>query len=116
MLTDTHTHLYLPEFDADNLGVDAVNRAIEAGVERMIFPNVDLGTIEPMKRLHSLFPDNTRMAMGFHPTEVNDGWADSLDVVELLMTLEDETGKTIPDDEVAEIKTVGQIVEVLEKL
>lgn len=81
MLTDTHTHLYLPEFDADNLGVDAVNRAIEAGVERMIFPNVDLGTIEPMKRLHSLFPDNTRMAMGFHPTEVNDGWADSLDVV-----------------------------------
>ena len=47
---------------------------------------------------------------------VDDLGADSLDVVELLMTLEDETGKTIPDDEVAKIKTVGQIVEVLEKL
>lgn len=47
---------------------------------------------------------------------VEDLGADSLDVVELLMTLEDETGKTIPDDEVAQIKTVGQIVEVLEKL
>lgn len=47
---------------------------------------------------------------------VDDLGADSLDVVELLMTLEDETGKTIPDDEVANIKTVGQIVEVLEKL
>ena len=47
---------------------------------------------------------------------IDDLGADSLDVVELLMTLEDETGKTIPDDEVAQIKTVGQIVEVLEKL
>lgn len=47
---------------------------------------------------------------------VEDLGADSLDVVELLMTLEDETGKTIPDDEVSQIKTVGQIVDVLEKL
>lgn len=47
---------------------------------------------------------------------VDDLGADSLDVVELLMTLEDETGKTIPDDKVAQIKTVGQIVEVIEKL
>lgn len=47
---------------------------------------------------------------------VDDLGADSLDVVELLMQLEDETGKTIPDDAVAEIKTVGDLVEVLEKL
>ncbi len=47
---------------------------------------------------------------------VDDLGADSLDVVELLMTLEDETGKTIPDDEVSKIKTVGEIVAVLEKL
>ena len=47
---------------------------------------------------------------------IDDLGADSLDVVELLMTLEDETGKTIPDEEVAKIKTVGEIVEVLEKL
>jgi acyl carrier protein len=42
--------------------------------------------------------------------------ADSLDVVELLMTLEDNTGKTIPDDMVSDIKTVGDLVEVLKKL
>ncbi|MCI8368709.1 MAG: acyl carrier protein [Clostridia bacterium] len=47
---------------------------------------------------------------------VEDLGADSLDVVELLMTLEDETGKTIPDEEVTKIKTVGEIVEVIEKL
>jgi acyl carrier protein len=42
--------------------------------------------------------------------------ADSLDVVELLMTLEDNTGKTIPDDKVSEIKTVGDLVEILKTL
>lgn len=47
---------------------------------------------------------------------IEDLGADSLDVVELLMTLEDETGKTIPEEEVTKIKTVGQLVEVLEKL
>lgn len=47
---------------------------------------------------------------------VDDLGADSLDVVELLMQLEDETGKTIPDDKVSQIKTVGDIVSVLETL
>lgn len=47
---------------------------------------------------------------------VDDLGADSLDVVELLMQLEDETGKTIPDDEVSKIKTVGELVTVLEQL
>jgi acyl carrier protein len=47
---------------------------------------------------------------------VSDLGADSLDVVELLMTLEDNTGKTIPDDKVSDIKTVGDLVEMLKTL
>lgn len=47
---------------------------------------------------------------------IEDLGADSLDVVEMLMTLEDTTGKTIPDDKVAEIKTVGDLVDVLNTL
>lgn len=47
---------------------------------------------------------------------VEDLGADSLDVVELLMQLEDETGKSIPDDKVTGIKTVGDLVTVLENL
>lgn len=47
---------------------------------------------------------------------VEDLGADSLDVVELLMQLEDQTGKQIPDDQVATIKTVGDLVKVLETL
>ncbi len=47
---------------------------------------------------------------------VKDLGADSLDVVELLMTLEDNTGKTIPEEKVADLKTVGDVVTMLESL
>lgn len=47
---------------------------------------------------------------------VKDLGADSLDVVELLMTLEDNTGKTIPEEQVSKIKTVGDLLKVLETL
>ena len=47
---------------------------------------------------------------------VKDLGADSLDVVELLMTLEDNTGKSIPDDKVADLKTVADVVNLLQSL
>ena len=47
---------------------------------------------------------------------VKDLGADSLDVVELLMTLEDNTGKTIPEEKVTDLKTVGDVVKMLESL
>jgi acyl carrier protein len=42
--------------------------------------------------------------------------ADSLDVTELIMELEEEFGVTIPDDEVESIKTVGDAIDVIERL
>lgn len=47
---------------------------------------------------------------------VKDLGADSLDVVELLMTLEDNTGKTIPEDWVTEVKTVKDVVNLIKSL
>lgn len=41
--------------------------------------------------------------------------ADSLDVVEFVMALEDEFGIEIPDEEVGEIKTVGNAVDYITK-
>lgn len=46
---------------------------------------------------------------------IEDLGADSLDVIEMLMTLEDEFGITIPDEKINQIKTVGQIVELIEE-
>ena len=44
---------------------------------------------------------------------VEDLGADSLDVVELIMTFEDEFGVTLPDEDVAKMKTVGDVVTYL---
>ena len=45
---------------------------------------------------------------------VEDLKADSLDLVELVMDLEETYGVEIPDEQLAEVKTVGQIVEIIE--
>lgn len=79
MIIDTHTHLYLPEFSDG--GAPAVERALSAGVGHMIFPNVDLTTVAPMRALHQRFPDVTSMAMGLHPTEIGDDWRDALALI-----------------------------------
>lgn len=46
---------------------------------------------------------------------IEDLGADSLDVVELLMTFEDEFKVSIPDDKLEELKTIPQIVKVIDK-
>lgn len=84
-MIDTHTHIYLPQFDDECPGAQAfegrcntVDRAVEAGVAKMIFPNIDRASIEPMLALHALRPHNTFMAMGLHPTEVKENWQEEL--------------------------------------
>ena len=41
--------------------------------------------------------------------------ADSLDVVEMLMAIEDEFDIEIPDDKVESLKTVGQVVDYIQE-
>lgn len=45
---------------------------------------------------------------------IEDLGADSLDIVEMLMTLEEQFGINIPDEETANMKTVAEIVKVIE--
>lgn len=46
---------------------------------------------------------------------IEDLGADSLDMVEMLMTLEDEFGISISDEEAVNLKTVADIVNYIEK-
>lgn len=41
--------------------------------------------------------------------------ADSLDVVEMLMALEDEFGIDIPDEEIEKMKTIGDVAAYIEE-
>ena len=45
---------------------------------------------------------------------VDDLGADSLDVVELIMSVEDAFGFSIPDEDAAELVTVGKLAEYIE--
>lgn len=45
----------------------------------------------------------------------NDLKADSLALMELMFSLESETGKTLDDDVLETVKTVGELCDVLEK-
>ena len=45
---------------------------------------------------------------------VKDLGADSLDVIEMLMSLEEEYNITVPGEEVVNIKTVGDIIKLIE--
>lgn len=47
---------------------------------------------------------------------VKDLGADSLDVVEMLMNLEEECGITISEEDAVNIKTVGDIISLIEKV
>ena len=46
---------------------------------------------------------------------IEDIGADSLDIVELVMELEEEFDIQIPDDQAEKIKTVGEAVDYIEK-
>ena len=46
---------------------------------------------------------------------VDDLGGDYLDVVDLIMSVEEEFGTSIPDEDAVELSTVGKIVEYIEK-
>ncbi len=82
-MIDTHTHLYMDDFSED--AEAAVKRALDAGVNMMIFPAVSEESNEAMIRLSKQFPENTRYCLGLHPTELKQEWDKQLDALEPLL-------------------------------
>lgn len=78
-LIDTHTHLYLPEFDADR--AEVMHRITTSGVCHLVLPNIDETSLPAMKRMAAEHPGITSMAIGLHPTEVDDRWSERLDTI-----------------------------------
>ena len=75
-LIDTHCHLYLEDFDPEQ--EQLIEEAKASGIERLLMPNVDLTTIDRMHALCDQHPDFTLPMMGFHPTSVDEHYAESL--------------------------------------
>lgn len=77
---DTHTHLFLPEFDLDRNQV--IENAKNSGVKKLLLPNVDSSTIDSLKAMVNLFPDYCIPMAGLHPTSVNKEYKKELKIVE----------------------------------
>jgi TatD DNase family protein len=83
-LIDTHTHIYLPEFDSDRDA--AVNRALENGIEKLLMPNIDISSVRAMLNTEAKFPGICHSMAGLHPTSVKGDYLDQLDKLEALWT------------------------------
>ena len=68
MLTDTHCHLDFNKFDEDRETV--IQRAAEAGVERILIPALDANSSRSVIELAEAYP-NLYAAVGFHPTDLD---------------------------------------------
>ncbi len=78
-LVDTHTHLYLSEFNPDR--DEVILRAIDRGVKKFLLPNIDSSSIADMLELTTRYPDHCYPMMGLHPTSVKEDYLSELVVV-----------------------------------
>ncbi len=75
-MIDSHTHIYMTEFDADRN--DIIQRAIANGVSKMILPNVDMESIDALHKTIEQYPSKCFAAMGLHPTSVTEQYTHDL--------------------------------------
>jgi len=80
---DTHTHLYLPEFDTDR--DEVVSRAIGSGISKMLLPNIDLQSVDLMLSAVNRYPGICYPMTGLHPTSVKSDYLSHLDNLEKLV-------------------------------
>ena len=79
MIVDTHTHIFVEEFDNDR--EETIKRAQNVGVEKFVLPNIDSQSIERLKRILSQYPDEMLPLMGLHPTSVKENYKEELAII-----------------------------------
>jgi TatD DNase family protein len=79
-LADTHTHLYLPEFDHDR--DEMIQRALTSGVVKLLMPNIDINTADVMLDIAGKYKDTCYPMIGLHPTSVKEDYLSQLESLE----------------------------------
>ncbi|HDM8128474.1 TPA: TatD family hydrolase [Vibrio harveyi] len=78
-MIDTHAHIYASEFDNDR--DEVVKRALEQGIDKILLPNIDLESIEPMLKTEAAYPEVCRSMMGLHPCYVDGNVEQTLEII-----------------------------------
>lgn len=75
-MIDTHSHIDGEEFDEDR---DlAIERAKEAGIEKIFVPAIDLSSISSVLETCNRYPGYAYPMIGLHPEEVKENWSEVL--------------------------------------
>ncbi len=83
MLTDTHCHLNLPEFEQDLERV--IRSARDSGLMKILVPGIDLPSSRKAVELAEAYPGLIYAAVGIHPNYSTANDADHLDELRLLL-------------------------------
>ncbi len=75
-MIDTHSHLFTSQFDEDREAV--LEHAKSEGVEKIVLPNIDMDTIEPMLQMSKAHPDLCYSTIGLHPCDVKEDYEEVL--------------------------------------
>jgi TatD DNase family protein len=78
-LVDTHTHLYLPQFEEDRAAV--LDHAIEKGINRFYLPAIESSTHDATIALETAYPKQCFAMMGLHPCSVKENFEEELATV-----------------------------------
>jgi TatD DNase family protein len=81
-LIDTHTHIYLQEFDTDR--DEAVKRAVQCGVVKLLMPNINIDSAYKMLQVKNRYPGICHPMIGLHPTSVKEDFESQLEKLESL--------------------------------
>ncbi len=79
MIIDTHSHLYMNDYDEDLAVV--IDRAKTAGVQHIVLAGVDSESLNQMLALEATDPNLFCSSIGLHPTSVNENFRDELALV-----------------------------------
>lgn len=79
-MIDTHSHIYSEEFDIDR--ADAIQRAKEIGVTKIILPNIDSDSLPRMLKLEAEYSRYCYATIGLHPTSVKYDYQAQLNIIE----------------------------------
>ena len=83
-LVDTHTHLYLKDFDND---IDEViQKAIDIGINHFFIPSINSKYHSRMFDLKDKFSEFIYLMMGLHPNYVKENFEEELSLVEDLLS------------------------------
>lgn len=75
-IIDTHTHLYLPEFDTDRDQV--VDCAVRNGIVKLLMPNIDMDSVYKMIETENRYPGICYSMIGLHPTSIGKDYLSQL--------------------------------------